>query len=76
MEVRRTTKIDDDGDTLTLDLILVNGNLQAIWDSRLRLESELGHVSVISREGLIQMKTWAGRERDIGDIRRLEDLDR
>ena len=76
MEVRRTTKIDDDGDTLTLDLILVDANLQPIWDSRQRIATDFGQVWVVSREGLIQMKAWAGRERDLGDIRRLEELDR
>ena len=35
-----------------------------------------GETWVISRAALIRMKTWAGREQDIADIRRLEDLDR
>lgn len=76
VEVRRTTKIDDDGDTLTLDLLLVDENLEPIWETRLRVEADVGDVWVISREALIKMKTWAGRERDIGDIRSLEELDR
>jgi len=33
-------------------------------------------VSVVSREGLIRMKAWAGRPQDIADIARLRDLDR
>jgi len=76
MELRRTTKIDDDGDVLTLDLLIVNANLQPVWDSRLEIETDFGKVWVVSREGLIKMKALAGREQDLGDIRRLEDLDR
>lgn len=76
VEIRRTTKIDDDGDTLTLDLLLVDENLEPIWETRLRVEADVGDVWVISREALIKMKTWAGRERDIGDIRSLQELDR
>lgn len=76
VEVRRTTKIDDDGDTLTLDLLLVDENLEPIWETRLRVEADVGDVWVISREALIKMKTWAGRERDIADIRSLDELDR
>jgi Nucleotidyltransferase of unknown function (DUF6036) len=78
MELRRVTKIEEaePHETLTLDLLLVDHNLEQVWSSRRRLESELGAIWVISRDALIRMKTWAGRERDIADIRRLEDLDR
>jgi len=76
MELRRTTKIDEDGDVVTLDLLLVDANLEPIWDSRLRIETGFGSVWVVSRDALIRMKALAGREQDLGDIRRLEDLDR
>jgi len=33
-------------------------------------------MGVVSREGLIRMKAWAGRDQDLADIRRLEELDR
>ena len=74
--LQRITKIHDDGDALTLDLILVDANLRSVWDSRRRIATAFGDVKVISRDSLIRMKALAGRERDIGDIRRLEDLDR
>jgi len=71
MEVRRVTKIEG-SETLTLDLILVSGSLEPVWATRERI----GEIHVVSREGLIQMKAWAGRPRDIDDIRRLQEIDR
>jgi hypothetical protein len=75
MEVRRVTKTDG-ADLLTVDLLLVNPNLEPVWTSRERVVTERGEFWVVSREGLIQMKAWAGREQDLADIRRLQDLDR
>ena len=75
LEIRRVSKIVDD-DTLTLDLMPVNDNLAPIWADRIELETEFGSVWVVSRDGLIQMKAWAGRDQDQADIRRLRELDR
>ncbi len=75
MEVRRVTKTEG-ADMLTLDLLLVNQNLESVWRSRERVFTERGEIWVVSREGLIQMKAWAGREQDLADIRRLRELDR
>lgn len=75
LEVRRTTKIAGP-EMLTLDLLLVDRNLEPVWRSRQRILTERGEFWVVSREGLIQMKAWAGREQDLADIRRLQELDR
>jgi hypothetical protein len=75
MEVRRVTKAEG-ADLLTLDLLLVNPNLEPIWASRERVPSQRGDFSVVSRDGLIQMKAWAGRPQDLADIQRLQELDR
>jgi hypothetical protein len=75
MEVRRVSKIEGE-ETLTLDLLLVNENLHPIWEDRIELETDFGPVWVVSREGLIRMKSWAGRDQDLADIRRLEEIDR
>jgi hypothetical protein len=75
MEVRRVTKTEG-AEMLTLDLLLVNQNLEPVWSSRERVLTERGEVWVVSRDGLIQMKAWAGREQDLADIRRLRELDR
>lgn len=78
LEVRRLTKIETEEpyETLTIDLLLVNENLESVWESRQRLAADFGAMWVISRDALIRMKTWAGRDRDLADIRRLEELDR
>ena len=75
MELRRTTKIEG-ADTLTLDLILVDDNLKATWESRRSLATDWGAVWVVSREALLKMKAAAGRPRDLGDIASLEEIDR
>ena len=75
MEVRRVTKVDG-AEMLTLDLLLVNPNLEPVWTARERIPTERGEFWVVSRQGLIQMKAWAGREQDLADIVRLQELDR
>jgi acetolactate synthase regulatory subunit len=72
--VRRVTKISGE-EALTLDLLQVNADLEGVWSSRQRVESTDGAVWVVSREGLIQMKSQAGRDQDLADIRRLQELD-
>ncbi|MFP3941791.1 MAG: hypothetical protein ACLF0P_15965 [Thermoanaerobaculia bacterium] len=75
MEIRRLSKIADE-ETLTLDLLLVDANLEEIWASRRRVEASFAGAWVISRDALIRMKTWAGRDQDLADVKRLGELDR
>lgn len=75
MAIRRVSRVVE-GDVVTLDLLLVEGALQGVFDARARIDTEKGSVSVVSREGLIQMKTWAARPRDLEDVRRLSEDDR
>ena len=75
MELRRRTKIRDD-DHLTLDLLLVNATLEPVWESRERVETRAGPVTVVGREALIAMKLAAGRAQGIADVERLRELDR
>jgi hypothetical protein len=74
LEVRRSSKVEATL-MLTLDLLLVNENLEPVWASRERVATDHGEVWVVSRQGLIDMKAWAGREQDLADIRRLRELD-
>jgi hypothetical protein len=75
MEIRRFSKIVEE-ETLTLDLLLVNANLEEVWESRRHIEASFAGAWVISRDALIRMKTLAGREQDIADVKRLVELDR
>lgn len=75
MEVRRLNKVEAE-ESLTLDFLLVDANLDSVWQTRVRVPAEHGDVWVVSREGLIRMKTWAGRDQDLADVKRLHELDR
>ena len=75
MEIRRISKIAEE-ETLTLDLLLVDSNLEDAWASRRRVEASFAGAWVVSRDALIRMKIWAGRDQDLADVRQLEDLDR
>ena len=74
MELQRVTKIVGE-DHLTLDLLLVNEQLETVWSSRLQVQSQRGAISVISREALIEMKARAGRPQDLVDLERLRSQD-
>jgi hypothetical protein len=75
-EVRRVNKVDAAGDLLTVDFMLVNGNLETVWNSRLHLPFGDRHIVVASRDALIAMKAQAARPQDLMDIANLKDLDR
>ncbi len=72
VEIRRVSKIDSDGEVLSLDLLLVTEHVQSVWDTREKIDFLGNSLSVVSREGLITMKQLAGRPQDLADIERLE----
>lgn len=76
MSLRRVNKVDQEGNIMTVDFILVDRNLAPAWASRSRLPFGEGYVVVVSREALIGMKALAARPQDIADIQHLKDLDR
>lgn len=73
IEIRRVSKIDPQGNVLTLDVLLVTDKITDVWDTRREVSWEQGKVSVVSREGLIRLKRLSGRPQDIADIARLEE---
>lgn len=73
VEIRRISKIDDNGEVLSLDLLLVTPQVEDVWKTREQIDFLGKKLSVVSREGLIKMKTLAGRQQDLADIERLED---
>ncbi len=72
VEIRRVSKVDVDGEVLSLDLLLVTPQIENVWLSRESIEYFGSRLSVISRDGLIEMKRIAGRPQDLADIARLE----
>ncbi|HEY5934085.1 MAG TPA: hypothetical protein VIU61_05615 [Kofleriaceae bacterium] len=73
VEIRRVSKIDQEsGDTLMLDLLLVTPATAQAWQSRQALSWERGTVRVVSRQGLIALKSLRGSGQDLDDIALLE----
>lgn len=69
IQIRRVSKIDGPArNVLTLDFILVTDAIRGIWDARVNASLEGGKLSVVSKEGLITLKTISGRPQDLADI--------
>ena len=75
VRIQRFTKVIG-SEPLMLDVILVSGPLEDIWNGRQEAPFEGGVVQVVSRDGLIALKLAAGRPQDIADVQRLEELGR
>lgn len=72
MRLRRISKIDQETKTLiTLDCLIVTDFMKDVWDTRELFEWASGRAWVVSRDGLIKMKTLAGRDQDKVDIQKL-----
>lgn len=75
IEIRRISKIDAETKRLfTLDFLLVTDQLREVWEGRERVKWEDGTAWVVSREGLIRLKTISGREQDLLDIKKLREV--
>jgi hypothetical protein len=74
--LQRVSKVDKQGNLMTLDFILVDHNLAPAWASRSPLPLGNERVVVISREALIAMKALAARAQDLADIQNLREVDR
>lgn len=72
VEIRRVSKIDDDGEVLSLDLLLVTPKVEDVWETKENLIWQNRNLCIVSRSGLIKMKTLAGRAKDLIDIDRIE----
>ena len=68
VEIRRVSKIDEDGEVLPLDFLLVTPQVEEVWASKITVNWQGRPVSIVSREGLIRMKELAGRHKDLIDI--------
>lgn len=73
VEIRRVSKMDDDHEVISLDLLLVTPEVHDVWESKESLIWQDKTLWIVSRDGLIKMKTLAGRAKDLIDIGRIED---
>jgi hypothetical protein len=74
VEIRRLSKLDPEaGDVLTLDLLLVTPEIVDVWDSRSQVQSEHGPLWLVSRRGLIALKSLRANGQDLDDIKRLKE---
>jgi hypothetical protein len=72
VEIRRVSKIDsDDGELLSLDLLLATPDIRDVWESRIEVEWEGGKLSVVSASGLIALKQLRRSYQDLADIEAL-----
>jgi len=72
VEIRRFSKIGDNGEVLSLDFLLVTSHVEDVWQTRETIDFLGRKLFVVSRDGLIKMKRLAGRPQDLADIERLE----
>ncbi len=76
LEIRRISKIDKEAKTLfTIDFLLVTEGLEKVWETRENIDFEDNKVWTVSREGLIFMKEKSSRNKDLGDIESLRELE-
>lgn len=72
IEIRRISKVDQETKRLfTIDFLLVTRDLDDVWNGRELVRWEDGKTWVVSRDGLIKLKTISGREQDVLDIKNL-----
>ncbi len=72
VEIRRVSKIDDDGEVMPLDFLLVTPAVEDVWATKDELIWEGNSLGIVSRSGLIKMKQLAGRPKDLIDIDRIQ----
>jgi len=77
IQIRRISKLDPETrDLLMLDLLLVTAPLADVWHTRREVEWEYGSLWVVSRKGLMALKSLRRSPQDLVDIACLaEDTD-
>lgn len=73
MEIRRISRIHPhDGEVLMLDLLLVTPATEQVWATREKLMWRERELWVVSRGGLITLKTFRSSAQDLADIGKLQ----
>src|SRR4029077_12469492 len=78
IEAESASRVDQtNGDTMTLDLLVVNAQSSHVWKSRQLVNWRDKPLPVVSREGLIALKRVRRGSYDLADIDRLpiEEID-
>jgi len=60
---------------LSLAMLPVTPEIVDVWQSRTELEWELGRIWVVSRSGLIALKTFRSSAQDLADIEGLKETE-
>ncbi len=72
--IERFSKIEESaGDVLSVDLLIVTDATRRVWETRQQVQWEGTALSVVSREGLIQLKSLRRSGQDLDDIAWLEE---
>ena len=71
IEIRRISKLHQSGQLLSLDLLLVTPSVQQVWEGRQAMEWDFGRITVVSRDGLMFLKSLRGSGLDQDDIKLL-----
>lgn len=75
IEIRRISKVDADSKQLfTIDFLLVTDQTKEIWSNRELVDWGESQTWVVSLRGLISLKKISGREQDLIDIKKLEEV--
>lgn len=72
---RLVKPVSDDEEPVILDLVIVNDVLKKVWNDRERLSWDGSSLSIVSRDGLANMKKLRGNGRDLDDIKFLQGSD-
>jgi hypothetical protein len=73
IEIRRVSKKDEEtGDWFSLDFLLVTPPLKKVWETRQEAKWEEGKLWVVSKAGLIFLKSLRGSGQDLDDIQKLK----
>lgn len=76
VEIHRLSKLDAEADdVLRLDLLLVTPQIENVWDTRIEAQWEGGKIKVVSREGLIALKSFRRSQQDLADIESLKEVE-
>lgn len=76
VQLKRISKLrGPNEEVLMLDVLLATPPLETAWGERQQVPWEGGIVWVISRDGMIQMKSLRGSEQDRADIAALKEPD-